>query len=136
MTIIVVCSCSVQPKRNAIFRVYESINNGPFAPTYITINNGRTFHIYDPEIQLNTIGIWEIRGDTLIFFPSLDYVAVKEEIYVDNVNDSIVTVTSIPQYYLIKGKGDMLIDITDYRQVDPVNMEYIAPMQYKMIKKR
>lgn len=77
-TIIVVCSCSVTHQKNAFFRIYESIDNGASDPTFITLKNlGRAFEIYSPTMRITTVGMWETRGDTLIFSPSLDYTAEK-----------------------------------------------------------
>lgn len=123
-----VCSCSTH-KRIVYFRIFESIDNGPFDPTFITLK-GRSFEIYDPAMPLTTIGTWKTRGDTLICYPFFDYIVQKDKIYIDYVNDSIKTVTSIPMYYLIK--EDMLLEITDYSQIDPSLKELST--QYKMIK--
>lgn len=78
--------------------------------------------------------MWETKGDTLIFTPSLDYTVEKEKLYIENLNDSIRTVTSIPKYYLIK--GDILHEITDYSQIYPEFMGNERPIssQYKMMK--
>lgn len=131
MTIIVVCSCSVTHQRNAFFHIYESIDNGTSDPTFITIKNlGRTFEIYSPTMRITTIGMWESRGDTLIFSPSLDYTAEKGKLYIENLNDSIRTVTSISKQYIIK--GDMLFDITNYDQIYPGLIGDEPPI-YKMI---
>ena len=78
--------------------------------------------------------MWETKGDTLIFTPSLDYAVEKGKLYIENLNDSIKTVTSIPKQYLIK--GDILLDITDYNQIYPGFMSNEQPIssQYKMMK--
>ena len=135
ITIIVECSCSTTHQSNAFFRTYESLNNGVIAPTFITLKKpGKTFEIYSPTMCITTIGMWETKGDTLIFTPSLDYTVEKEKLYIENLNDSIKTVTSIPKYYLIK--GDILHEITDYSQIYPEFMGNERPIssQYKMMK--
>ena len=135
MTIIVVCSCSATHQSNAFFRTYESIDNGTSAPTFITLKNpGRAFEIYSPIMCITTIGMWKTKGDTLIFTPSLDYTVEKGKLYIENIDDSIKTVTSIPKQYLIK--GDILLDITDYSPIYPGFMGNEQPIssQYKMIR--
>lgn len=133
-TIIVVCSCSVTHQKNAFFRIYESIDNGASDPTFITLKNlGRAFEIYSPTMRITTVGMWETRGDILIFSPSLDYTAEKGKLYIENLNDSIKTVTSISKQYIIK--GDMLFDITNYDQIYPgfIGNEQPISSQYKMM---
>lgn len=135
MTIIVVCSCSVTHQKNAFFRIYESIDNGASDPTFIMLKNlGRTFEIYSPTMRITTVGMWETRGDTLIFSPSLDYTAEKGKLHIENLNDSIKTVTSISKQYIIK--GDMIFDITNYDQIYPgfIGNEQPISSQYKMMK--
>ncbi len=130
MTIIVVCSCSVTHQRNAFFRIYESMDNGASDPMFITLKDlGRTFEIYSPTMRITTVGIWETRGDTLIFSPSLDYTAEKGKLHIENLNDSIKTVTSIPKQYLIK--GDMLLDITSYDPIYPGFTGSEQPSKYR-----
>lgn len=135
VTIIVFYSCSVTHQGNAFFRIYERIDNGPFDPMFITIkHSGRSFELYSPTMHITTVGTWETRGDTLILSPCLDYTAVNGELYIENPEDSIKTVTSIPMYYLIN--GNMLLDITDYSQAYPdfVDSERPSPSQYKLMK--
>ena len=95
---------------------------------------GKTFEIYSPVMHITTIGIRETKGDTLIFTPSLDCTVEKGKLNIEDLNDSIKTVTSIPKRFLIK--GDILLDITDYRQIYPEFMgnEKTISSQYKLIK--
>lgn len=85
-------------------------------------------------MHITTIGIWETKGDTLMFTHSLDCTVEKGKLNIENLNDSIKTVTSIPKRFLIK--GDILLDITDYRQIYPEFMGNEKPIssQYKLIK--
>ncbi len=135
ITIIIVCSCSTTHQSNAFFSIYESIDNGVSSPMFITHKKiGKTFEIYSPVMHITTIGIWETKGDTLMFTPSLDCTVEKGKLNIENLNDSIKTVTSIPKRFLIK--GDILLDITDYRQIYPEFMGNEKPIssQYKLIK--
>ena len=133
--IVVICSCSAAHQSNAFFHTYESIGNGISEPTFITLkNSGRTFEIYSPTMRITTIGMWEIKGDTLIFTPSLDYTVEKGKLYIENLTDSIKTVTSITKRYLIK--GEILLDITDYSQIYSGFMgnDQSISTQYKIMK--
>ena len=56
--------------------------------------------------------------------------AEKGKLYIENLNDSIRTVTSISKQYIIK--GDMLFDITNYDQIYPGLIGDEPPI-YKMI---
>lgn len=96
ITIIIVCSCSTTHQSNAFFSIYESIDNGVSSPMFITQKKiGKTFEIYSPVMHIITIGIWETKGDTLMFTPSLDCTVEKGKLNIENLNDSIKTVTSI-----------------------------------------
>lgn len=96
ITIIIVCSCSTTHQSNAFFSIYESIDNGVSSPMFITQKKiGKTFEIYSPVMHIITIGIWETKGDTLMFTPSLDCTVEKRKLNIENLNDSIKTVTSI-----------------------------------------
>lgn len=96
ITIIIVCSCPTTHQSNAFFSIYESIDNGVSSPMFITQKKiGKTFEIYSPVMHIITIGIWETKGDTLMFTPSLDCTVEKGKLNIENLNDSIKTVTSI-----------------------------------------
>lgn len=133
--IVCFCSCSAIHQNNASFYTYQSVGNGVSVPTFITLKKfGRTFEIYSPTMQITTVGMWKTKDDTLIFTPSLDYTVENEKLYIEHLNDTIKTVTSIPKRYLIK--GEELIDITDYRQIYSEFMGDEQPVssQYKKMK--
>lgn len=123
MPLIGICSCSVPHygcsvphNSNRYFRIYKRINNGPLDPTFLKLKrNG--FELYTPVFEETRVGLWEIRGDTLKLYPSFEYSFIKGKWYIENYDDSISSITSIPKQYIIK--RDMLYDITDYSPVLP-----------------
>ena len=135
MTAFVVCSCSTTHQNNTFFPTYKSVDNCASGPMFITLkNHNMTFEIYSPTMCITTIGMWKTKGDTLICTPYLDYAVEKGKLYTENLSRHHKTVTSIPKRYLIK--GNILLDITDYRQIYPEFMGTERPIysQYKLIK--
>lgn len=157
VSVIVTCSCSTTNsyyqrrynalrKPNALVLVYVSTGDGEGYPNLIILKKvSRTFDDYSPTINGSTIGTWDIKGDTIICNYAFDYVVRKGIINTYIEPDSILTISNIQKRYLIKDKGDKILDITDYNillrsifaDADTLLLKHTEsydPVEYKLLK--
>jgi hypothetical protein len=112
--------------------MYESDWVGHIPPTYILLRTQpKVFEIYSPSIYSSTVGLWNIKNDTLFLFPKCEYFSRNSELKFSEITPKDTSVTTIPQQYLMK--NDCLIDITDYRIILP---ELFSSQNNKTVYKR
>jgi hypothetical protein len=91
------------------------------------------FEIYSPSIYGCTVGQWNISNDTLFLFPKYEYFDRNSELKFIEITPENLSVSSIPQQYLIK--SDYLTDITDYRIILPELFNNQNKVVYKRVTK-
>lgn len=116
---VVVESCSTPHGLLPLINIYETVDAPGVPNTIILKRNGNTYEEYSSTIGLNTVGTYEVNGDTIIFNYSFEYVRTRGAMKV--FSDSANIYVSLPRKYLIKDNGNMLIDITDY---SPITTEW------------
>lgn len=110
-----VYSCSTPHGHLPLMSIYETVDAPGIPNTIILKRNGNTYEEYSSTIGLNTVGTYEVNGDTIIFNYSFEYVRTRGGMKV--FSDSANIYVFLPRKYLIKDNGNMLIDITDYSPI-------------------
>ena len=81
----------------------------------------------------NVVGLWEIKGDTLLLFPQYEYYKKDMYLKMQNIEGLEPSMTTIEQKYVIRDNG--LIDVTDYTKLVKFNFERSSqPTYYKVSK--
>ena len=95
--------------------VYEEYPSKGRAPVFIKLKErGNMADIYYSHIHYGLSGVYEKKGDTLLFYPKMEYYLNNgNNIYCSLDSTTIPTILTIPHSYLLFDSG--IMDITDTR---------------------
>jgi len=131
VVIFVSCSTNNTIRMNDIV-IYRSYDIGNLKPNTLILNKEtKMFNFYYSLIMENVVGLWEIKGDTLLLFPQYEYYKKDMYLKMQNIKGLEPSMTTIEQKYVIRDNG--LIDVTDYTKLVKFNFEQSSqPTYYKI----